>query len=434
MTFQRCTLTLLGAILALVQVTTADDLTSIADVRPANLRGIRCVVETDQPIDPEIVIAYKNARLYFSSKSAVEAYLKTPATYEAYANHQVIATKQYEQLACPLSGEEPDEDSVTVKIAGVDVQLLCEECAKELAKDTRKEQIEMLFDEEGFKLGKFQLRKSVSESMIRLPKDQVEWEAQRNEWMASLRRSSFASWPDESASLKVNQVLAEENDGVQLRAWEFESRQGTRLRLYVAHRSDLDKCDLVVLNPVDEKGWKEFASTYRVGFPKQFDQIESEKAEKSYEQTKSMFRSFAWAMAYVQVMDGSESAAETTEVTDAAASQDSFASRVWDIRRAIQALRSSEMKDVSLWLQGTGRVSDETLFASLFEPGVTRLDLYGLNPTSVEGAASLPQAVALAMERTRVVIYQDGESGWELPIAIGETLGRKKQLQIRPLP
>ena len=96
--------------------------------------------------------------------------------------------------------------------------------------------------------------------------------------------------------------------------------------------------------------------------------------------------------------------------------------------------------------------------ASLFEDKITRLDLHelphSLMPIS-EGDASpvsaglpaylnmlkyldIPQAVALAAERTRVVIYDDNKEAWTYPQQISEKLNwgkdKKAGLQLREVP
>ncbi len=83
------------------------------------------------------------------------------------------------------------------------------------------------------------------------------------------------------------------------------------------------------------------------------------------------------------------------------------------------------------------------LYASLFTPDVKRLDLWQLPRTHHDGPIllnvlrylDLPQAVAMAAERSQVRIYQDGKLGWEFPIKVSRNLGwEPKQLQIRSLP
>ena len=43
----------------------------------------------------------------------------------------------------------------------------------------------------------------------------------------------------------------------------------------------------------------------------------------------------------------------------------------------------------------------------------------------------MPQAVTMALERSKVVIYQDGDAGWEYPRDVARKLEWKNKLQVR---
>src|SRR5207244_2170957 len=96
--------------------------------------------------------------------------------------------------------------------------------------------------------------------------------------------------------------------------------------------------------------------------------------------------------------------------------------QAWDIRRAIQATRAvSGFADTPLWLQGHRQMAALSVYASLFEPNVKRIDLHEFPKSHRDGPAlfnvlrvlDLPQAVSLAAERSQVVVYQEGHAGWE---------------------
>ena len=111
------------------------------------------------------------------------------------------------------------------------------------------------------------------------------------------------------------------------------------------------------------------------------------------------------------------------------------------MRRAAQTLRNtSGLADVPLWLQSQRQMAGVTLYAALFTPEVARLDLHEL-PTShrdgpyflnVTRFLDIPQALAMAAERSRVALYSDNPREWEYPQQVGRVLGwSEKQLQIR---
>jgi acyl-homoserine lactone acylase PvdQ len=109
--------------------------------------------------------------------------------------------------------------------------------------------------------------------------------------------------------------------------------------------------------------------------------------------------------------------------------------RVWDVRRAIQTLRTLDSaRDVPMALEGKGPMAGIVLYASLFEPDITRLDLWHLPDSHRDGPAFLnvlryldvPQAVAMAAERGQIRLYQEDDSGWRFPQAVAEKLGWPK--------
>lgn len=156
-----------------------------------------------------------------------------------------------------------------------------------------------------------------------------------------------------------------------------------------------------------------------------------------------MFRGTKWAMAYVAPRgigptEWNRNARKRVQIRRRfmllGQTQDGM--RVWDIRRACHALRLVDnMKDVPLWMQGERVMAGNVLYASLFEPGIVRLDLHDL-PTSHKNGPTylnvlryldMPQAVAMATERSRVRIYPQAAKDWEYPQAVARSLGWKKK-------
>jgi hypothetical protein len=118
--------------------------------------------------------------------------------------------------------------------------------------------------------------------------------------------------------------------------------------------------------------------------------------------------------------------------------------RVYDVRRAIQALREVPgVAERPLWLQAEGDAAVWSLYASLFEPEVAVLDLHALPPSHQSGpdllnvlrVLDVPQTVALAADRSRVRIYDADVAAWRYPQAAAQMLGwDQRQFQIRAEP
>jgi dienelactone hydrolase len=282
-----------------------------------------------------------------------------------------------------------------------------------------------------------------------VPADQAEWESARKAWIAGLEQKTFRAWPAKPGALNLKPAFTAERHGVRLAAYDFTSQGPFELRLYVAQRAGLPKADLVVLNVLDETDWSEFLATYRPAFADELkDETLPEADEKSFEETRRMFANFPWAMAYVAPRGIGPTAwnpddRKQTQIRRRymLLGQTLDGMRVWDARRSIQAVREAPlMKDVPLWLQAERQMAGIALYASLFERDVARLDLHDLPANhrhgpillNVNRVLEMPQAVAMAAERSRVVLYQPEEAGWEYPQAVAKALEwDAKKLQIR---
>jgi len=289
----------------------------------------------------------------------------------------------------------------------------------------------------------------VSQSLPGMPSEAEGWAGERDRLRAILLEKCFAGWPREASQLNCQEVFSVTKEGIQLRAIDFTSQGPIRLRLYLAQREGLERPELAVLNVLDEPGWNEFLATFRVGFEKELEgEALPEPDQAAYTAQQQMFQSFAWSMAYVAprgigptAWDQSEKKQVQNQRRFYLLGQSLSGMRVWDARRAVQAVRATpDLADVPLWLQGSGRTGGVALYASLFEPDITRLDLHDLPASHREGPfflnvtrfLDLPQAVALAADRSRVVLYTDNQSAWDYPQQVSKLLGwDAKQLQFR---
>lgn len=284
----------------------------------------------------------------------------------------------------------------------------------------------------------------------KMPDDASDWNQMRSAWMQGLKDKAFRGWPEKQDALDLQKCYSVDKDGITLTKYEFTSQGPYRLPLYIAHRTGLEKFDLVVLNVLDKEGWEDFRLSYSPGFAEQVGEIDTDKnrANTFYKQLQGMFKSFAWAMAYVPPRGIGPTAWDDKErnVTQIRRrfmllGQTLDGMRVFDATRAAAALRETpNMKSTQLWMQGDRQMAGVTLYAALFTPNVHRIDLNKLPLTHDDGPTFLnvrrvldvPQAVALAAEKIQVRLYQDDKPGWEYPQEVLKRLKwDEKQLQVR---
>jgi dienelactone hydrolase len=285
------------------------------------------------------------------------------------------------------------------------------------------------------------------------PESAAQWALQRDASLAALKKNCFGAWPSAAAKPLLTKLGRLEADGVVLSAYDFVSQDPFRLRLFVAHSATLppDEVELTALHALDHEGWASFLATYHSRFSGLFDPaISGQPDDKAFEAEARMLTANKWAMAYVAprgvgplAWTGSNQVQTHRLRRFNLLGETLQSGQVYDIRRSLQALHSLTAKaDAKTWLAAEGEMGINALYASLFEDRVDRIDLTK-PPLSHRDAApypnvlrvlDIPQAAALASERTKVVLYTDTPAKWSHLSATAEKLGWAKNVQLRSLP
>ncbi len=178
-----------------------------------------------------------------------------------------------------------------------------------------------------------------------VPKTQVDWAKLRDGWMRDLKEKVFAGWPEESGPLDVTSVSRTEERGAAHSVYEFSSDRWTRLTLKIDQpekKGPLEDAILFVAGlgdaPSGAHGDSNLQSQVFVHFaPRGTGSADWKVTEKKRIQLRRRF------MLLGQTEDGM---------------------RVWDIRRALAALRSLPfMAKVKVTLSGDG----PALFAAVVD-------------------------------------------------------------------
>jgi hypothetical protein len=282
-----------------------------------------------------------------------------------------------------------------------------------------------------------------------VPADAAAWQQMRDAWQATLLDQSFRAWPAAPCSLDATKALAADREGLHLEAWDFTSQEAIRLRLYLVHRSGLDQPESVVLNVLDDQAWQEFLAGMRPAFEAELQgEVLPPADDASFRPTAETLRNSAQVLAYVAprgvgptAWDQSEKKQTQHQRRFYLLGQTLDGMRVWDVRRAIQAVRTLEtIGSAPLSLHGQRTAAGVVVYAALFEPDIRRLDLRDLPKThrdgpyllNVQRSLDMPQAVAMAAEKSPIVIGQADTGGWDYPSAVVQQLGWDNQrLQIQ---
>ncbi|TWT80998.1 YHS domain protein [Planctomycetes bacterium CA13] len=115
------------------------------------LDDIKCVV-APKPAKATKSADYKDAKVYFCCDGCAGKFSKAPEKFATKANHQLVATKQFKQEACPMSGNPLNAETET-KVAGVAVQFCCNGCKGKVDSAEGDEKIALVFADKPFEKG-----------------------------------------------------------------------------------------------------------------------------------------------------------------------------------------------------------------------------------------------------------------------------------------
>jgi dienelactone hydrolase len=270
------------------------------------------------------------------------------------------------------------------------------------------------------------------------------WKGKREEWLQALQERVFAGWPKTPPELDAKPAADVRHDGLRLRAIDFTSEQEVELRVWLLTADKVEKPQRLTVHVVDEPAWQDWTAELGPAFKEALllskaPSLDPARFRQDRETLEFHRRAFA-VVAPRGIGPTRWAAAGTPEDSHirrrfALLGQTLDGQRVWDVRRALEALRGvPDLKDVPVELRGKGDLAGVTLYAALFEPQVAGLDLWGLPASHRQGPIFLnvrrlldtPQAVALAFPRPvrlHVQEERDAES-WQWPLQLQKALGR----------
>lgn len=290
----------------------------------------------------------------------------------------------------------------------------------------------------------------------KVPHSASEWHEQKQRWRQALDKKVFAGWPRDPGPLNMRLISrgtlhlgVDTSHDVELAVYEFASQPGFALRLHVLRPAGLETPEETILSVCDQSAWHNWLGAASVEFAAQLKDEAPAKPDAD---------SFMWlagvgvsAEARKQIAFVAPRGIGRSAWNGNAKKQTQIRRRfmllgqtlegmqVWDIRRAMQAVRSLPGGDTPLVLGADGESAGLALYASLFEPPVARIDLSKLSTSHREGPdflnilrfLDIPQTVAMAAERSPVILRGKTDS-WEYPRAIAESLDWKpEQLQVQ---
>ena len=253
----------------------------------------------------------------------------------------------------------------------------------------------------------------------------ADWPGQRNAWMKALREEVFGAWPGE-AKPTVTMQPEQVRDGLRLTRVDVTTQHPFVLPVWILQRADLkpEQVRSMTFQVLNEAAWEKFHQWEAGHFRAGAEEGAGDGAAFLRDQAARLDSSQGIAFFCPRGV-GPTSLAALSKVKQThllrrflLLGESLESGQVWDIRQAVEALRSLPgWSHQPLSLRSGQVMGANALYASLYLEGISRLELQDLpvshraGPTylNVLRYLDLPQALAMAAEHTPVTLY----TGWK---------------------
>jgi hypothetical protein len=243
-----------------------------------------------------------------------------------------------------------------------------------------------------------------------IPQDSAEWTAMRERWLKDLREKCFRAWPADSPNdaltLDIARNSLQQDGDLSVASYDFTSQPPYRLPMLVIRREGDIKS--ILLKIADEKNsgvpvWE--LLTAKSGSRLTADAVRAEKLAQAYNLQPGELLCIATPRG-IGPTEWTRDEKERIHIRRRfmLLGQTDHSARVYDVRRAIQAVRQLAGTDVPLTLKGEHDAAVWAIYASLFEPNIAQLSLQSVPAGHREGPdflnvlriLDIPQAAAMA--------------------------------------
>jgi dienelactone hydrolase len=295
-----------------------------------------------------------------------------------------------------------------------------------------------------------------------LPESPAQWNEQRRQWLAELKSKSFAGWP-ESSPLNLRTLSSAEHAGLRFWSVDFTSQDNVRLRLYILAPAEPQSDRPVMLHVLDadkdqppgssapELGWERWSGMMHAQFGEPFgsdsaaaESVTSAAGEESFMAIAQGIRTNHHSMVYVAPRgvgstqwNQDERAQIQIRRRFMLLGQTVDSMRVWDIRRAVQALCTiPEYRQSPITIRARRNLAADAVYASIFENRIGALELWHLPRSHRKGPDFLnvlrvldtPESLSMAASRIKVVLHGASAEDWSYATSLSERLGWKEHV------
>ncbi|MCG8652405.1 MAG: acetylxylan esterase [Pirellulales bacterium] len=249
-------------------------------------------------------------------------------------------------------------------------------------------------------------------SRVVMPQSARQFEEHCQQQMTALNEKTFRGWPDDSQleALDVKVVAAVERDGIVVQKIVYTSQTPYRLTMYRAGPATVASGgpNSVRVRVLDQPGWMKLAATLAGVFPQEFSGIQAD-ADRWQALVQTIRETPGQNLVFLAPRGvgptlWSQQEKKRTQIRRRfmLLGQTAASMQIWDVRRALQALREIDsLQNAKQVLEARQDAAVWALYASLYEPGISQLNLHDLPGTNRQAPDLLN--VSRSMELTHVV-------------------------------
>jgi dienelactone hydrolase len=284
------------------------------------------------------------------------------------------------------------------------------------------------------------------------PQNLEQWNTQRQSWTHQLREKVFHGWPPHPPSIAPGEIISFEKDGLRISFLDFLSQPSVPLRLFLVQNKNTTAPSEIILEILDHSDWAAFAQSARATFGEPLDPHLGPAPDAVPLHDPINFRArfsdanriLAFAAPRgigLTAWDPNQRKQVQIRRRFMLLGQTADGMRVWDIRRTIQTLRDLHPQ-TPVSLHARGPMGVNALYAAIFEPALQSMQLTQIPSSHHDGPdylnvlrfLDIPQAAALAAERTPLILLDD-PAKWTGTKTISTRLHwNPAQLQLIPAP
>jgi YHS domain-containing protein len=114
---------------------------------------LKCIV-SGAAVKEDKASDWKDGKIFFCCENCQKKFDGDKKAFAAKANHQLVASKQVVQKACPFSGG-PPKSEFSVEFKDATIGFCCNNCKGKAEKMSDDDKVAKLFGEEAFEKAKF---------------------------------------------------------------------------------------------------------------------------------------------------------------------------------------------------------------------------------------------------------------------------------------